>query len=159
MLDYLMNLNSGMKAIMFLDKEIVEECVKKFDNCEISNVNSPNQVIISGLNNELELCASLCVEMGARKVIDLNVDGAFHSKFLKKASTEFLEYIKKFKYDNQLNFNKNVRKVLSVEDFVENNLTQEKIEDIIDKIVSENEVPENNDGTGTGDGSAVSVNR
>ena len=46
-----------------------------------------------------------------------------------------------------------------VEDFVENNLTQEKIEDIIDKIVSENEVPENNDGTGTGDGSAVSVNR
>ena len=40
----------------------------------------------------------MCVEMGARKVIDLNVDGAFHSKFLKKASTEFLEYIKDFNY-------------------------------------------------------------
>ena len=98
MREHLLNFNSGMKAIMFLEKEIVEECVKKFDDCEISNVNSPNQVIISGLNNELELCASMCVEMGARKVIDLNVDGAFHSKFLKKASTEFLEYIKDFNY-------------------------------------------------------------
>ena len=43
-----------------------------------------------------------------------------------------------------------------VEDFVENNLTQEKIEDIIDKIVSDNEVPENNEETsGSGDSLAT----
>ena len=43
-----------------------------------------------------------------------------------------------------------------VEDFVENNLTQEKIEDIIDKIVSDNEVPENSEETsGSGDSLAT----
>lgn len=42
-----------------------------------------------------------------------------------------------------------------VEDFVENNLTQEKIEDIIDKIVSDNEIPEDN-GEGAGEGSGDS---
>lgn len=48
-----------------------------------------------------------------------------------------------------------------VEDFVENNLTQEKIEDIIDKIVSDNEVPEDN-GEGSGEsegGSSLSCTR
>lgn len=33
-----------------------------------------------------------------------------------------------------------------VEDFVENNLTKDKVESIINKIVSDNEVPETNDG-------------
>ena len=48
-----------------------------------------------------------------------------------------------------------------VEDFVENNLTQEKIEDIIDKIVSDNEVPEDNgEGSGEGEGgSSLSCTR
>ena len=36
-----------------------------------------------------------------------------------------------------------------VEDFVENNLTQEKIEDIIDRITSGNEIPEDNGDTNT----------
>lgn len=42
-----------------------------------------------------------------------------------------------------------------VEDFVENNLTQDKIESIIDKIISDNEVPEddgNTEGGETGEG-------
>ena len=46
-----------------------------------------------------------------------------------------------------------------VEDFVENNLTQEKIQDIIDKIVSDNEVPEDNGGEETGESGAVSTTR
>lgn len=51
-----------------------------------------------------------------------------------------------------------------VEDFVENNLTQDKIEDIIDKIISDNQVPEDDNGTENGEdggnnGSALATNR
>lgn len=97
--NYLSKIDSGMNAIMFLDYDIVCECVAKFNNCEISNINSSGQVVISGLSEDLEKCSNLCSELGARRVIKLNVDGAFHSRFLQPASNEFLEYIKDFKYD------------------------------------------------------------
>lgn len=94
----LSKIDSGMRGIMFLDQKIVEECIKNYNNCEISNINSHNQVVISGLNNELDICSSRCMEMGARKVVKLNVEGAFHSHFLKEASRDLFLYLKNYNF-------------------------------------------------------------
>lgn len=51
----------------------------------VANVNSPGQVVIAGTEAEIEKAKVLLKEAGARKVIPLNVSGAFHSAHMKNA--------------------------------------------------------------------------
>ena len=57
----LSKINSGMRAIMFLNNEVVENIAQKY-NCEISNENSYNQVVISGLKEDIEKVSKECIE-------------------------------------------------------------------------------------------------
>ena len=91
--------NTGMYAIMFLNSNEIEKIVSKFDNVWIANYNSPDQVVIAGNNDELEKCSKKCLESGAKKVVKLDVIGAFHSGLLKEASNKLKEVL------NNYNFN------------------------------------------------------
>lgn len=52
----------------------------------IANYNAPGQIVISGALNALELAMGLAKTRGARKVIPLDVSGAFHSPVMQPAS-------------------------------------------------------------------------
>ena len=64
--DALSKINSEMRAVMFLDNEIVEKIAQKY-NCEVSNENSFNQVIISGLQENIEKASDECIEKRSKK--------------------------------------------------------------------------------------------
>ena len=91
--------NTGMYAIMFLNSKKLEKIVSEFDNVWIANYNSPDQVVIAGNNDELEKCSKKCLESGAKKVVKLDVIGAFHSGLLKEASNKLKEVLNKYNFN------------------------------------------------------------
>ena len=92
--------NTGMYAIMFLDTNKIEEIVKQFDKVWIANYNSPDQVVIAGDNRELEKCSKICIQSGAKRVVKLDVIGAFHSGLLKEPSIKLKNELDKYNFNN-----------------------------------------------------------
>ncbi len=79
----------GMLAIIGMDMEAVGKCVEEASAkgpVGVANVNSPGQVVISGAKSALEKAGELCKKMGARRVIPLDVSGAWHSMLMKDAA-------------------------------------------------------------------------
>lgn len=66
----------------------LEETKKICDEtgAEIANLNSPGQIVISGTKDKIEAASNLARERGARKVIPLDVSGAFHSSLMEPAA-------------------------------------------------------------------------
>lgn len=59
----------------------------------LANHNSDNQVAISGDIEAVKAAGEALSEAGARRVIPLNVSGAFHSPLLEGAASAFREYL------------------------------------------------------------------
>lgn len=84
---------SSMAAVLSDDIALIEsvcqdEQVKSLGVCEIANKNSVNQTVISGHNEALAKATELLLARGVRRVMPLNVSGAFHSSLLIEASKE-----------------------------------------------------------------------
>jgi len=78
-----------MAAVLGLDAEaIAAACADARDAGTVvpANFNAPGQVVISGDVPAVERAGQLCQERGARRVIRLDVSGAFHSPLMANAS-------------------------------------------------------------------------
>ncbi len=78
----------GMTAIIGLDRQVLEEVCREasvIGPVEIANINSPDQIIISGQIEAMERAISLAKERGARRTVPLKVSGAWHSRFMAEA--------------------------------------------------------------------------
>ncbi len=76
---------------------------------EIANINSPGQIVISGGPKEIEEAQKLAQERGAKRVIVLDVSGAFHSSFMKGAALKLAGELDKIKINKpKTNFISNV---------------------------------------------------
>ena len=62
---------------------------------EIANLNSPGQIVISGTKEKVEAASNLAKERGAKKVIPLDVSGAFHSGLMEPAAQRLKTEIEK----------------------------------------------------------------
>jgi [acyl-carrier-protein] S-malonyltransferase len=62
----------------------------------LANINSPGQIVVSGHIEAVEEAMKIAESRGARKVVRLNVSGAFHSPLVAPAQDELVEYIKSF---------------------------------------------------------------
>ncbi|MEP9412457.1 MAG: ACP S-malonyltransferase [Candidatus Brocadia sp.] len=81
----------GMVSIIGLEDEKVEQIcaeMRPFGVICAANYNSPGQVVISGEKALLEKASVLAKERGARMVVPLKVDGAFHSDLMSPASNK-----------------------------------------------------------------------
>lgn len=77
----------GMCAILGLETELVEKACEETDGyVRIANYNCPGQLIITGEKAPVTNAAKKCSELGAKKTVELNVSGPFHSTLLKDAS-------------------------------------------------------------------------
>jgi len=88
--------NQGsMLAIIGLEKSAVEDiCLQS--GTEISNINCPGQIVISGAVDALNLASKLAKIKSARRLIPLKVSGAFHSTLMEPIIDEFSETIPNF---------------------------------------------------------------
>jgi [acyl-carrier-protein] S-malonyltransferase len=83
-----------MSALLSLDLETATAiCAEaQRDTGEIvivANHNAPGQLVISGSHRGVEAAAQLAMARGARRVIPLNVSGAFHSPLMADAASLF----------------------------------------------------------------------
>lgn len=81
---------STMAAILkFDDQKIEEVCDSITDEVVVTaNYNSPGQLVISGSVEGVDLAIQKLRDMGARRVLPLNVGGAFHSPLMQSAQDE-----------------------------------------------------------------------
>jgi [acyl-carrier-protein] S-malonyltransferase len=64
-----------------------------------ANYNSPQQVVISGALQAAQEAAELCEERGARRAIQLDVAGAFHSPLMQPAADKLLKQLDNTTFD------------------------------------------------------------
>lgn len=84
-----------MAAVLGLDDAGVEEvCAKvRAGVCVPANFNSDGQVVVSGDAAGIEEATGLMKEAGAKRVVPLNVSGAFHSPLMEPAAAGLREHL------------------------------------------------------------------
>ena len=116
---------TGMAALIGKDADYVQNIINEEKlNLEIANDNSPLQIVISGLKEDIIKNKELFLSKNIKKYVELNVSAAFHSQYMKKAQDLLNGYIK------DLNFIENNIKIISNYDaqaytdtiFIRNNL-------------------------------------
>ncbi len=85
---------STMAAVLGMDDEVVARICGEIDEVVVpANYNCPGQIVISGSNKGVEIACQKLTEAGAKRVIPLNVGGAFHSPLMEPARQELAEAI------------------------------------------------------------------
>jgi len=87
---------SMMAVIAFDRTPLMEVCAEA--GVEISNINAPGQLVISGAVDRLHRAEELAKQRGARRLIPLNVSGAFHSTLMDPVIDEFNRVLGSFDF-------------------------------------------------------------
>ena len=86
-----------MAAVIGLDREVILNTIKNVDGiCEIANYNCTGQIVITGDNKGVDNAMPKLADAGAKRVLPLNVSGAFHSSLLIPASKELRVVLDKY---------------------------------------------------------------
>ena len=83
---------SGMASIIGEEPAKILDLCQEFD-IEISNLNCPGQIVVSGAKAKVDACVTAAKERGMKKVIPLNVAGAYHSRLMEPARAEFAKFL------------------------------------------------------------------
>lgn len=78
----------GMAAVIGFDRKKLEE-ICAAEGIEVANFNAPDQIVITGEADKVNIAAEKIKEQGAKHVIPLDVAGAFHSKLMAPAAEKF----------------------------------------------------------------------
>jgi [acyl-carrier-protein] S-malonyltransferase len=88
----------AMAAVIGLDDSALRHAVaaavaRGAGRVQLANFNQPGQVVISGDDAAVRVAGELALEAGAKRVISLNVSGAWHSALMEPAQAEFTKHI------------------------------------------------------------------
>lgn len=86
-----------MAAIIGLDEWEVEDVCREA-GAEICNINSQSQIVIGGWRDAVLRAMDMAKARGARRVIPLNVSGAFHSSLMQPAAAGMAEALNAFTF-------------------------------------------------------------
>jgi [acyl-carrier-protein] S-malonyltransferase len=91
----------SMAAVIGLEQSQVENlCIQVDGLLEIANYNTPQQIVISGTKDAINQAIKKAKTMGAKKVVELNVSGAFHSSLMKSIQNQFEKIINEVNISN-----------------------------------------------------------
>ncbi len=82
----------GMAAIIGEERAKVAELCAAFD-IEAANFNAPGQIIVSGEKAKIDAAVAAAKDLGIKKVIALNVAGAYHSRLMEPARAAFAAFL------------------------------------------------------------------
>ena len=90
----------GMAAVLGLDAPAVARVLAEqhFDTIDVANYNAPTQTVISGPRADVERAQTAFMAAGARMYVLLKVSGAFHSRYMAAAATEFGAFLRGFTF-------------------------------------------------------------
>lgn len=84
--------SGGMAAIIGEDRAKVQELCREFD-IEAANFNAPGQIIVSGEKSRVSAAVAAAKDRGIKKVMPLNVAGAYHSRLMEPARAAFADFL------------------------------------------------------------------
>jgi len=82
----------AMAAIIGESRDTVMGLCREFD-VEAANFNAPGQIIISGERARIDLAVAAAKARGMKKVMALNVAGAYHSRLMEPARAAFESFL------------------------------------------------------------------
>jgi [acyl-carrier-protein] S-malonyltransferase len=88
-----LKIDGGMAVIFGLSFEKVQDVCKQVGEVEVAILNTPRQIVISGINSSINAAMELALKEGALDAYPLSVATAYHSGFMKKSSERFLREI------------------------------------------------------------------
>jgi [acyl-carrier-protein] S-malonyltransferase len=88
----------GMTAVMGLAPDALRAAVARASEggagrVQLANFNAPGQIVISGDADAVRVAGEYALEAGAKRVIPLNVSGAWHSVLMEPAQREFAPHV------------------------------------------------------------------
>jgi [acyl-carrier-protein] S-malonyltransferase len=89
--------NGAMAAIMGEERTAVQELCREFE-IEAANFNAPGQIIVSGEKSKVGAAVAAAKSRGLKKVMPLNVAGAYHSRLMEPARVEFAAFLEKIPF-------------------------------------------------------------
>ncbi len=82
----------GMAAVIGEERSKVAELCREFD-IEAANFNAPGQIIVSGEKTKVDAAVAAAKDRGIKKVVALNVAGAYHSRLMEPARMAFADFL------------------------------------------------------------------
>ena len=88
----------AMSAILGLSPERVREAVEGAvaqgaGRVQLANFNAPGQIVISGDAAAVQAAGQIAADLGAKRVIALNVSGAWHSSLMDPAAKDYAPHV------------------------------------------------------------------
>lgn len=89
--------SGSMAAIIGEERAKVQELCREFD-IEAANFNAPGQIIVSGDKGKIAAAVAAAKDRGIKKVMPLNVAGAYHSRLMEPARAAFAAYLESISF-------------------------------------------------------------
>lgn len=92
---------STMAAVLGMESDLLRTlCTEASPHgvVEIANYNCPGQLVIGGTLEAVKKVSELALANGARRVMSLNVSGAFHTSLLKEAGTKLRDELDRINF-------------------------------------------------------------
>lgn len=88
----------AMAAVLGLETGALRDVVARVTaegvgRVQLANFNAPGQIVISGDAAAVRVAGELAIEAGAKRVVPLNVSGAWHSALMNAARDEFAPHV------------------------------------------------------------------
>lgn len=84
----------AMSAVMGTDAAVIEQACQETEGIvSIANYNCPGQIVITGEERAVAEASEKLKELGARRIVPLNVSGPFHSAMLTGAGEKLAEVL------------------------------------------------------------------
>lgn len=85
--------DGGMAAVIGEERAKVSELCQEFD-IEAANFNAPGQIIVTGEKAKVAALVAAAKDRGLKRVMPLNVAGAYHSRLMEPARAAFADFLK-----------------------------------------------------------------
>ena len=89
----------SMVAIIGMDIKDIEDAISSIEGIVIANYNGPMQTVVSGTIEGIDKAIEI-LQTKAKRVVKLNVSGAFHSPLMNYAYEQYADFIDKIKFKN-----------------------------------------------------------
>ena len=88
------HIDGGMAVIFGLSADHIRNLLKQVKDVEIAILNTPRQIIVSGINDHIRDLMDIAIKEGALDAHPLPVATAYHSRFMVSAGQRFLTAVK-----------------------------------------------------------------
>ena len=96
--------NNPGKMVAFIGSTIsqINEICNKYNEIVIANLNSKDQIVISGSSECIDKAIIDAKDMGIKRIFPLNVSGAFHSPLMQKAKDELCNILETIRFNDTI---------------------------------------------------------